>query len=98
MNLDKFWDFCINKSHVLVVTVFQGAILIAHWKYGKDLSVGVQSTVNWFYLFMAGHFGASQVWPDKTAPTVDVNVNNQNTNTATATVVPAPVVADPSKG
>jgi hypothetical protein len=65
VNMDKIWDALINKAHVLIATITQGAIFIAHWKFGKDLSPGVQSTVNWFYLFLAGHFGASQAWPDK---------------------------------
>ena len=62
---DKLWDFFINKGHVILASVTQGSILFMHWHYGKDISNNVQQTVNWFYLFLAGHFGASQVWPDK---------------------------------
>jgi hypothetical protein len=68
LNMDKIWDALINKAHVAIVVLCQTTILVAHWKFGKDLSVGVQSTVNWFYAFMAGHFGASQIWPDKANP------------------------------
>ena len=63
---DKLWDFFINKGHVILASLTQGSILFMHWHYGKDISNNVQQTVNWFYLFLAGHFGASQVWPDKT--------------------------------
>ena len=63
---DKLWDFFINKGHVILAATCQGSILFMHWHYGKDISSNVQQTVNWFYAFLAGHFGASQVWPDKT--------------------------------
>lgn len=65
LNLDKLWDVLINKAHVAIVVGCQAIILLMHWRYGKDISVNVQSTINWFYAFMAGHFGASQAWPDK---------------------------------
>jgi hypothetical protein len=62
---NKVWDIVVNKGHVIIASVCQGSILFMHWHYGKDISPNVQQTVNWFYLFLAGHFGASQVWPDK---------------------------------
>lgn len=65
MNTDKLFDILINKAHVGIATLCQATILFMHWKFGYDLSPTVQQTVNWFYLFLAGHFGASQVWPDK---------------------------------
>jgi hypothetical protein len=65
MNMDKIWDALINKAHVAIVVVCQASIFVAHWKFKLDLSESVKSTVSMFYLFMAGHFGASQAWPDK---------------------------------
>ncbi len=65
MNLDKLWDILINKAHVAIGVIFQGAILVWHHKTGRDIGTNVAQTVNWFYLFLAGHFGASQLWPDK---------------------------------
>lgn len=62
---DKLWDILINKAHVAIVCLCQATIFVMHWKFGKDISSNVQSTVSTFYLFMAGHFGASQAWPDK---------------------------------
>lgn len=65
MDSSKVWDILINKAHVGIAVICQASILIMHWKYGKDLTPNIQQTVNWFYLFLAGHFGASQVWPDQ---------------------------------
>lgn len=64
-NLDKAFDILINKAHVAIACICQGVIFLMHYHYGKDISSSVQTTVQWFYGFLAGHFGASQVWPDK---------------------------------
>ena len=65
INWNKVWDVLINKAHVAIATAAQASVLIVHWKTGKDLGPNVQQTLNWFYMFLAGHFSASQVWPDK---------------------------------
>jgi hypothetical protein len=65
INMNKVWDVLINKAHVAVAVLCQTTIFVMHYRYGKDISTNVQTTVNWFYGFLAGHFGASQVWPDK---------------------------------
>lgn len=61
-----FWAFVINKSHVAIACVAQVWVM---WEnhHGHDISANVAQTLNWFYLFLAGHFGASQIWPDKDA-------------------------------
>jgi hypothetical protein len=61
---DKVWDIVINKAHVVIGVGCQGYIL---WEahHGRDIGPNAAQTVNWFYLFLAGHFGASQIWPDK---------------------------------
>jgi hypothetical protein len=71
VNIDKLWDVLINKAHVAIGSVCQGAILAWHWKTGKTLDANVAQTVNWFYMFLAGHFVGSQAWPDKSAPAAD---------------------------
>ena len=62
---DKLYDFFINKGHVILAASCQTTIFVMHYHYGKDISTNVQTTVNWFYMFLAGHFASSQVWPDK---------------------------------
>jgi hypothetical protein len=65
MNWDSIFQTLMNKGHVAVAAVCQGAILFYHWKTGRDIGPNVQSTVFTFYGFLAGHFTSSQVWPDK---------------------------------
>jgi hypothetical protein len=65
VNWEKINDYILNKAHIVIGSFCQGAILFMHWHYKMDISANVQQTVNWFYMFLAGHFGASQVWPDK---------------------------------
>jgi hypothetical protein len=64
INLDKVWDVIVNKAHVAIAVITQGVILYLD-RTGHAISASTQTTVNWFYAFLAGHFGASQVWPDK---------------------------------
>lgn len=73
MNWDKVWDVVINKAHVAVAVATQGAILYLD-RTGHAIGASTQQTVNWFYAFLAGHFGASQLWPDKPAPTPPTSV------------------------
>lgn len=68
MNTDKLWDVLINKAHVAIAVIFQAGVLVWHHKTGRDLGANVAQTLNWFYMFLAGHFVSSQVWPDKPAP------------------------------
>jgi hypothetical protein len=74
---DKVWDIVINKAHVAIACACQGAIFVFHWKTGKDIGANVQGTVFSFYAFLAGHFGASQVWPDKNTPPTPPTGNPQ---------------------
>lgn len=64
MNLDKLWDFFVNKGHVIVAALTQGVILYLD-RSGHAIGASTQQTVNWFYLFLGGHFIGSQKWPDK---------------------------------
>lgn len=64
LNTDKLFDILINKAHVALAVITQGVILYLD-RTGHAIGPSTQQTVNWFYLFLAGHFGASQVWPDR---------------------------------
>ena len=64
INTDKIFDVLINKAHVALAVITQGVILYLD-RTGHAINASTQQTVNWFYMFLAGHFGASQVWPDK---------------------------------
>jgi hypothetical protein len=61
---DKFWDRLVNSSHLAVAAICQMAILALD-RLGHPIGATTQQTINWFYTFLAGHFGASQIWPDK---------------------------------
>jgi hypothetical protein len=75
--MDKVWDVLINKAHVAIAVVTQAAILYLD-RTGHAITASTQQTVNWFYLFLAGHFGASQLWPDKPVQQDTVVVNNDD--------------------
>ena len=62
---DHLWDILVNKGHVLLAAICQGAIVVYHFRTGHDIGAGVQNTVYAFYGFLGGHFGISQKWPDK---------------------------------
>lgn len=65
MDTNKIFDILINKAHVGIACLCQATIFVMHYHFHQDITSNVQTTVNWFYAFLAGHFGASQVWPDK---------------------------------
>jgi hypothetical protein len=62
---DRVWDVLVNKGHVLLAAICQGAVIGFHFKTGRDVGVNVMNTIYAFYGFLAGHFGVSQKWPDK---------------------------------
>jgi len=63
--IDKILDAFVNKMHVILGALCQGAILLYVYKTGRDIGPGVQNSVYAFYGFLAGHFGFSQKWPDQ---------------------------------
>jgi hypothetical protein len=71
MNLDRILDIVVNKVHVALGAVCQGAIIVYHFKTGHDIGAGVQNTVYAFYGFLAGHALTYQKYPDAPAPTED---------------------------
>jgi hypothetical protein len=102
--MDKVWDVLINKGHVLLAAICQGAVIYLD-RTGHQIGLTTQQTINWFYLFLAGHFGASQIWPDKNSggdSNANANANastNTSTDTSTVNVVVAPAApAAPATG
>ena len=64
MNWQKILDTIINKFHIILASVAQGAIFMYHFKTGHDIGSGVQNTVYAYYGFLAGHAYTYQVHPD----------------------------------
>jgi hypothetical protein len=62
---DRIFDIIVNKGHVLLAAICQGAIIGFHFKTGRDVGPNVMNTIYAFYGFLGGHFGISQKWPDK---------------------------------
>lgn len=63
-NFDKLFDTIINKFHIVLGTIAQGAVIFYHFKTGKDLGPGVVNSLYAFYAFLLGHAGVYQKWPD----------------------------------
>lgn len=68
MTFSGFLDTLINKFHIVLGTTAQAAIIVYHFKTGKDVGPGVVNTVYAFYAFLAGHALTYQRYPD-TPPT-----------------------------
>lgn len=67
MNWDKVYDIIINKLHVVLAAITQGAIIVFHFRTGHDIGNGVQGTVYAWYGFLAGHALTYQKYPDADA-------------------------------
>ena len=63
--MKQFFDVLINKLHIALGTLAQGAVIIYHFKTGKDLGPGVTSSMYAYYGFLLGHAGVYQWKPDK---------------------------------
>jgi hypothetical protein len=55
-----------NDMHVPIALTVLIATTVYHFWSGKDLGPQYVSSLYAFYGFLAGHFGLSQKWPDKT--------------------------------
>jgi hypothetical protein len=55
-----------NDMHVPIALTVFAVTSGYHFYTGKDLGSGYVSSLYAFYGFLAGHFGLSQKWPDKT--------------------------------
>ncbi len=64
MNLKSILDAITNKFHIILGTVYQGAILAYHFKTGHDIGPGVVNTVYAFYALLVGHAFTYQKYPD----------------------------------
>jgi hypothetical protein len=65
MKFQALLDIIINKFHIVLGTLCQGAIIFYHFRTGHDVGPGVVNTVYAFYGFLAGHALTYQKWPDK---------------------------------
>jgi hypothetical protein len=64
MKLSVILDTLINKFHIVLGSATQAAIIVYHFKTGKDVGPGVVNTVYAFYAFLAGHAFTYQRYPD----------------------------------
>lgn len=96
---DRVFDIIVNKGHVLLAAICQGAIIGFHFKTGRDVGVNVMNTVYAFYGFLAGHFGVSQKWPDKDGDGVPDAMEAQGAPAAPAPArTPAPAAPAAATG
>lgn len=65
MNLDKAFDFLINKFHIVLGTVAQATVLAYQYKTGHDIGPGIQNSLYGYYAFLAGHALTYQKYPDQ---------------------------------
>lgn len=59
--LEKF----VNQLHVPIALGVLAATTIYHFYTHRDLGTNYVNSLYAFYGFLAGHFGFSQKWPDK---------------------------------
>lgn len=65
MNMNAMLDALVNKFHIILGSLAQGAIIVYHFKTGHDIGTGVTNTVYAYYAFLAGHAFTYQKYPDK---------------------------------
>lgn len=75
-------DTLINKFHIVLGTAAQAAILIYHFKTGKDVGPGVINSVYAYYAFLAGHALTYQKFPDGPDPASMIPSALQGASTA----------------
>jgi hypothetical protein len=64
MNLNRYLDLLINKFHIILGTGAQAAVLVYHFKTGRDIGPGIQNSLYGYYAFLAGHALTYQKYPD----------------------------------
>lgn len=69
MNINAILAKFTNDMHVPIALTVLSATTIYHFYTGKDLGANYTNSLYAFYGFLAGHFGCSQLWPDKNPPT-----------------------------
>lgn len=68
MNLNRYLDLLINKFHIILGTGAQAAVLVYHFKTGRDIGPGIQNSLYGYYAFLAGHALTYQKYPDADVP------------------------------
>lgn len=65
--IDKLLNKLTNYSHTAIGTAYAVGACVFHFKTGRDLGSGFVTFSGYFYLFLLGHAGVYQKWPDKDA-------------------------------
>lgn len=55
-----------NDFHIPVAVFVFASTTVYHFWTKQDLGANYVEAIKYMYLFLTGHFTASQVWPDKT--------------------------------
>lgn len=65
VSINKILDALVNKFHIILGSIVQGAIIAYHFKTHIDLGPMVTNTIYAFYAFLGGHALTYQLHPDK---------------------------------
>ena len=65
MNIQAILSKITNDGHVPIALLVFVVTTAYHFHTQHDLGPSYVSSLYAFYGFLAGHFGCSQVWPDK---------------------------------
>lgn len=63
--VDKLLNKLTNYSHTAIGSGYAIGVLVYHFKTGRDLGSGFVTFSGYFYMFLLGHAGVYQKWPDR---------------------------------
>lgn len=63
--VDKLLNKLTNYSHTAIGSGYAICVLVYHFKTGRDLGSGFVTFSGYFYMFLLGHAGVYQKWPDR---------------------------------
>lgn len=63
--VDKVLNKLTNYSHTAIGSSYAAGVAIYHLKTGRALDSGFVTFSGYFYMFLLGHAGVYQKWPDK---------------------------------
>jgi len=101
MNFSKMLDLAVNKFHIILGSVAQAALIVYHFKTGKDVGPGLMNTMYAYYAFLLGHAGVYQKWPDQGGgdsnnDSSSSSSDNKDSQTVNVTVQPTTTAPAPS--
>lgn len=73
MGIKDFLAKFQNDLHVPIALFVLVVTTAYHFITHRDLGPGYVSSLQAFYIFLGGHFGFSQKWPDFAAPSTPGN-------------------------